>query len=165
MAEKGIANPEEIKVNEAPTIENSKAPVEQIQAVVEHKLERADASLDQGVSNMEQKSSGMTSRLPQQQSLKSVEQEKEIEDIMSRGLAEIYLDLGPEEQEKFRKAGEESAKKINELLSEGKIQIAKIFNLIKNWLAMLPGVNKYFVEQEAKIKVDEIIQLKKGGEQ
>jgi len=32
--------------------------------------------------------------------------------------------------------------------------------LIKKWLLLIPGVNKYFLEQEAKIKADEIVKMK-----
>jgi hypothetical protein len=31
--------------------------------------------------------------------------------------------------------------------------------LIREWLLIIPGVNKYFLEQEAKIKTDKIQQL------
>jgi len=29
-----------------------------------------------------------------------------------------------------------------------------------NWLKLIPGVNKFFLEQEAKIKTDEVLKLK-----
>jgi hypothetical protein len=32
------------------------------------------------------------------------------------------------------------------------------------WLKLLPGVNRFFLEQEAKIKTDRIIHLKKTQE-
>jgi hypothetical protein len=89
---------------------------------------------------------------------------KAIENIMSAGLEDLYLALDPAKQQEFRVQGEQTAAKVNALLNETKVRIAMIFNLIKNWLALLPVVNRYFQEQEAKIKVDEILQLKKGGE-
>ena len=35
----------------------------------------------------------------------------------------------------------------------------KIFQLILEWLKLLPGINRFFLEQEAKIKTDRIIHL------
>ncbi|MEI8360848.1 MAG: hypothetical protein WCG01_01860 [bacterium] len=128
-------------------------------------IERSDNSQDEGVSNKEVKSSGSRLPLPVPPSLASSEQEKKIENILARDVVELYKGLKDADKLKFKKEGETTAKKISSLLDEGKVQVSKIFNLIKNWLSMLSGVNKYFIEQEAKIKVDEIIQLKKGGEQ
>lgn len=90
---------------------------------------------------------------------------KKIEGILSDNLAEAYQGLTPEQQLKFKTVGEKTAVQINSLLSETKLQVNKIINLIKFWLSYLPGINKFFLEKEAKIKTDAIIQLKKGGEQ
>jgi hypothetical protein len=89
------------------------------------------------------------------------EREKQIEDFLSDGLDDIYLSLSPEKQAEFRQVGEETAKKINKLLESAKINIGKIISLIRKWLLIIPGVNKYFLEQEVKIKSDEIMKLKK----
>ncbi|MDD4901912.1 MAG: hypothetical protein PHE24_02140 [Patescibacteria group bacterium] len=89
------------------------------------------------------------------------EREKQIENFLSVGLEEIYLGLPLEKQAEFRKEGEKTAKKIEKLLEKTKINIGKIVNLIRKWLSLIPGVNKFFLEQEAKIKADEIIKLKK----
>ncbi|HTW96594.1 MAG TPA: hypothetical protein VMD74_02970 [Candidatus Methylomirabilis sp.] len=89
------------------------------------------------------------------------EREKQIENFLARGLEDIYLGLPLEKQAEFRQRGEETAKKINKLLEKTKINLGKIVNLIKKWLSLIPGVNKYFLEQEAKIKADEIIKLRK----
>jgi len=89
------------------------------------------------------------------------EREKQIENFLARGLEDVYLGLSLEKQLEFRVKGEETAKKINKLLEKTRINVGKIIKLIKKWLALIPGVNKYFLEQEAKIKADEIIKLRK----
>jgi hypothetical protein len=89
------------------------------------------------------------------------ERERQIENFLSRGLEDIYLGLPLEKQAEFRLAGEETAKKINKLLEKTKINIGKIVSLIRKWLSIIPGVNKYFLEQEAKIKTDEILKLRR----
>ena len=45
-------------------------------------------------------------------------------------------------------------------MDKAKLKVKKVVNLIKKWLTMIPGVNKFFLEQEAKIKTDEIVKLK-----
>jgi len=100
------------------------------------------------------------------QPLKSViseyeEREKQIENFLAAGLEDIYLKLPLEKQIEFRREGEETAEKINKLLEKTKINLGKIVDLIRKWLSLLPGVNKFFLEQEVKIKADEIVKLRK----
>lgn len=83
-----------------------------------------------------------------------------IDTILSEGLNEIFLNMKPVEQKAFIKKGEETVTKINELLSKTKVKMSRIIALIKDWLKMIPGVNKFFLEQEAKIKADKILKLK-----
>lgn len=90
---------------------------------------------------------------------------KQIEDIMSGNLVEVYKAMSTDKQMQFKAAGEKTARDINQLLGETRVKVKKIINLIKDWLKLIPGVNKFFLEKEAKIKTDAIIQLTKGGEQ
>lgn len=87
----------------------------------------------------------------------------EIEQILSENIDEIYNSLTAEQKLIFRKKGEETASKIEILMREVKINIKKILILIRDWLLMLvqmiPGVNKLFLIQEAKIKTDKIFIL------
>lgn len=86
--------------------------------------------------------------------------EKKIEKILESGLEETYLKMPLAKQQEFKIVGEVTVKKINGLLNEAKVNINKIIDLIKKWLLIIPGVNKFFLEQEAKIKADEIIKIK-----
>lgn len=87
--------------------------------------------------------------------------QKQVENILAQGLEEIYLNLAPQKQQEFKKMGEETAGKIGRLLAKTKVNIGEIIKLIKKWLSLIPGINKYFLEQEAKLKADELIKLKK----
>jgi len=104
-------------------------------------------------------------KLPVRKNLKinspEEERKKEIDKILADGLNEVFLKMSPIQQKKFKEEGDETVKKINKLLEGTKIKISKIINLIRAWLKLIPGVNKYFLEQEAKIKADRIVQLKK----
>lgn len=82
-----------------------------------------------------------------------------IEKIMEEDLQEIYKTLPPIAQQEFKIKGEETATKIRELLKSTHVKIKKIFQLIVEWLKVLPGINQFFLEQEAKIKTDKIIML------
>lgn len=84
-----------------------------------------------------------------------------IENILSEGLQEEYQQLDPATQQQFRQVGEETAGQIETLLQSTKNQIQKIISLITAWLKILPGVNSFFIQQEAKIKADKILQLQK----
>lgn len=84
-----------------------------------------------------------------------------IEHVMEEGLADAYANLSTLEQQEFKLKGEQTAREIRRLLGETKIKIKKIFELLLNWLKLLPGVNRFFLEQEAKIKVDQIMAIHK----
>lgn len=85
---------------------------------------------------------------------------KKIEQVLESDLGELYNNLTPQEQKLFKIKGEETARSIFQLLyHQTKINVKKIIKLIKNWLKMIPGINKFFLEQEAKIKADQIVAM------
>lgn len=85
---------------------------------------------------------------------------KMIEHVLEEDLDELYLSMSPEKRRQFRVAGEETAREIGGLLGRTKAEARKIIELIKKWLSLIPGINKFFLEQEAKIKADEIMKMK-----
>lgn len=84
----------------------------------------------------------------------------EIEDILEEGLQDIYLKLPEEKQREFKIRGEEAINQIAKLLNEVKVKVKKIIQAIAEWLRIIPGVNKFFIKQTAKIKTDKILALK-----
>ena len=54
--------------------------------------------------------------------------------------------------------------KIKLTMQKTRVKASDIFELIKNWLKMIPRLSLYFLEQEAKIKTDKILGLKKDGQ-
>ncbi|MFA6526222.1 MAG: hypothetical protein WCT26_02285 [Candidatus Buchananbacteria bacterium] len=90
----------------------------------------------------------------------SVLRYKQIEKVLEEDLGEIYNNLTPQEQKAFKIKGEETARSIFQLVyHKTKVKIKKIVKLIKAWLKAVPGINKFFLEQEAKIKADKIAAL------
>lgn len=95
--------------------------------------------------------------------------EKEIESILEEDLTEMYLSMPAELQLEFKQKGEETVSKIRVMVSKTRVNAKKIFGLIKDWLKIIPGVNRFFLEQEAKIKTDKILlvteeELNRGGD-
>ena len=86
---------------------------------------------------------------------------QKIEKILESGLNDSYSRLSPIAKQEFKLRGEQAAFKINELLKHTHVKAKKIVRLILDWLKMLPGINRFFLEQEAKIKTDQILSLKK----
>jgi hypothetical protein len=84
----------------------------------------------------------------------------EIDGILAEGLSGVFLKMNEAQQKEFKKTGEETVVKINSLLQETKVKINKIVDLIRRWLKLIPGVNKFFLEQEVKIKADKIMKIK-----
>ncbi|MFH1405047.1 MAG: hypothetical protein ABIH21_03035 [Patescibacteria group bacterium] len=100
-----------------------------------------------------------TAPKPIQQATQTPSKDKitqEIEELMSEDLTEMFLQMTPQEQEEFKIKGEQTASTIRELVTKTKLNTKKIFHLIKSWLKLIPGVNRFFLEQEAKIKTDKI---------
>lgn len=85
---------------------------------------------------------------------------KQIEGILEEDLGEMYNNLTPQEQKSFKIKGEETSRAVFMLIyHKTKVKVKKIIKLIKQWLKLLPGINKFFLEQEAKIKADKIVNL------
>jgi hypothetical protein len=83
----------------------------------------------------------------------------EVEKILEEGLGDLYQGMPLDAQKKFREKGEEVSLQISIMVQEFKIQFKRALQLIRDWLLCIPSVNKFFLEQEAKIKVDMLIEL------
>jgi len=93
----------------------------------------------------------------------SLELQHRIESVLAEDLDQVYKELTLDQQAKFKILGEATSKRIVILLQQTKIKFNEIMKLIRQWLVTLPGINKYFLEQEAKIKADKIIKFRSGG--
>jgi len=93
---------------------------------------------------------------PQIQVSKSINMQK-IEKIMEEDIDEIYFSMDHDHRRLFKEEGERTAREIEKVILIGKSVAVKVLELIKRWLRLIPGVNKFFLEQEAKIKTDKII--------
>ena len=83
----------------------------------------------------------------------------EIEDILQENMADVYFNMSQAQRQLFKEEGERTAKEIGSLIASGKSVAVKVLELIKKWLRFIPGINKFFLEQEAKIKTDKILNI------
>ena len=88
---------------------------------------------------------------------------REIEKVLEEDMVPLFLELNPEQRKQFREGGEVSATKIESLLRTGGDVIKAIVRVIREWLLLLPGVNRFFIEREAKIKAQKILFLRQEG--
>ncbi len=80
----------------------------------------------------------------------------QVENILSEDMQSLYAALPTELKPKFKAKGEEVAMTIKTMLERAKVKTRKILKLIREWLKMIPGVNKFFLEQAAAIKTQKI---------
>lgn len=83
----------------------------------------------------------------------------EVEKILEDGLGEYFDQLPENAKARFQTKGKEVASQIAIMVRGFHVQVKKVVLLIHNWLLTIPGVNKFFLEQEAKIKTDRILEL------
>ncbi len=86
---------------------------------------------------------------------------KELEEVLAEGLEGVYLSLDAKEQAEFRRKGEEATSKIEELVVNFKAKARDVLKLVKDWLLVIPKVNKHFLEQESKLRTDKVMMLAK----
>lgn len=89
----------------------------------------------------------------------------QIERILEEGLTDFYSGLSPQIQAKFKKQGEEVASTIRQMTEQAKVRIRKILKIIRKWLALIPGINRYFLEQESIIKTEKIMNFARYEEE
>lgn len=86
-----------------------------------------------------------------------------IEQVLEADLSAIYFRLEPAVQQRLKQRGEQTAREIETILDDTKQRVERkmknIFKLIIDWLRLLPGVNLFFIRQEAKIKTEKIMEI------
>jgi len=146
------------KTPEKPT----EVKIEKVKEALEQQGERFEDKISQQSETHELPAQAPVSTQPTMP-LPIAEEEKrvqEVEQILADGLQELYMSLPPAEQQKFKIEGEKAAREVVGLLGQVKVKIDQIISVIRHWLVSLPGVNKFFIEQEAKIKAQKLLLLK-----
>jgi len=82
---------------------------------------------------------------------------KKIESVLEEGMKEIYISLPEEKKKEFKSKGESVARQINAILHATKKKMGEIISLIISWLKIIPGVSRFFVEQQAVLKAQKLL--------
>lgn len=151
--EKIPSNLEQSRVPETPESKDSHHPEKRLEQFSEQETDLVSESV-----------AGL--QLPTDQSDEASDSENaiilhKVENILSAGMDQIFLEMDATKQREFKIKGEETAHKITLLLRNTKVKIKEIISLIMDWLRVIPKVNKFYLEQEAKIKADAIIKMHK----
>jgi len=103
--------------------------------------------------------SSITDKAPASAGMVKSEFLLQVENVLADGLGDVYAGMEQDLKIKFKNKGEEIAQKIEMIIAQGKARVKQILSWIREWLKMIPGVNKFFLEQEAKIKTDKILAM------
>lgn len=160
--------PADFNIQEKPSSDNEKVIIEPV-APIETKTEKLEiqpAKESQESKPLAESIKSLSSRLRLTKKKPTVipqvrdELTIKIENLMEEGLKDAFVELSTIQKQQFKIKGEQTAFEIRNLLKATHIKVKKIFQLILEWLKILPGINRFFLEQEAKIKADKIIALK-----
>lgn len=151
-----LSTPEKIKQAEKELKKDLKPQKEKVSQSIQEITQEKTRSVEKDIS-VPGKASSLPANLSGRRS-KSV-QLKKIENIMQEDLEEVYFKMDEAHRRLLREEGERSGRQIESILASGKSVAVKILEIIRKWLRLIPGVNKFFIEQEAKIKTDKIIQI------
>ena len=163
MPDQGPAQPEQTRVTaeQQPKSEQASTP-EAPEVEIEQQAERSvpeqepiDAHIDTLRGKLRKPKKQKPSKIPQVRDELTIQ----VEQIMSEGLGDAFTELTPVEQQEFKLAGERTAMQIRNLLRGSRVKVKKIFQLVVEWLKKLPGINRFYLMQEAKIKTDKIVSL------
>lgn len=154
-AEGAIKGPSEIP--SAPAIEKPPSPekLEKIEAIPRKGVEVVTPLIRQTIEDAKKELAPPTV-IPAGKTKTRVE----IEKILEKDLKELYQAMSTLQRAAFKKKGEETAEQIETLMGKAKFKIRKVLRLLIDWLKLIPGVNRFFLEQEAKIKADQISALR-----
>lgn len=137
--------------------------VEADKLALENTIETESAVLEGGADKQAPQTAPVTTAvLPTETQIKALEKDQvtvEVENILEKGLKDVYGNLPDNLKPVFKAKGEETARTISEMIKKTAVKIGEVMKLIFNWLRIIPGLNRFYLEQEAKIKADQIMVL------
>ncbi len=83
----------------------------------------------------------------------------EVEHVLEEGLGAYYQGMNPKLQQMFKSRGEELTTTLAQMVKTTTVNLGKVVELIRRWLMLIPGVSRFFLEQEAKIRADRIAMI------
>lgn len=154
----GVAEAPKIELppQEESSVHADEKTLEQIEQTQETFLEKAGPTEAQATKVIE---GTPVSATPAPSPVAKDEELIRVEKILEEGLGPYFVSLPSSEKPKFRQKGEQASKEISQMVRSLQVQGKRVLRLIRDWLLTIPKVNKFFLEQEAKIKTDKIVEL------
>jgi hypothetical protein len=85
----------------------------------------------------------------------------DVQKILEDGLEEAIVTMPEEAKQRFLQKGKEIGTIVADMVRRYKVEVKRVLHLLKDWLTTIPGVNRFFLEKEAKIKTDRILELER----
>ncbi len=79
--------------------------------------------------------------------------------LADKTIMKIYPQLPEDKKIKFKEAGEKLAREVRDGIRTKQLRPYRVLNGVTSWLSMIPNVDRYFLRQEAKLDVDQILSL------
>ncbi|MBP9762969.1 hypothetical protein KBD34_05145 [Patescibacteria group bacterium] len=86
---------------------------------------------------------------------------EDVDTILKDGLEEAVAAMPEDAKQRFWQKGKEIGALVADMVRHYKVEVKRVLHLLKEWLISIPGVNRFFLEQEAKIKTDRILDLER----
>jgi hypothetical protein len=86
---------------------------------------------------------------------------EDVDSILKEGLEEAVAAMPEDAKQRFWQKGKEIGALVADMVRHYKVEVKRVLHLLKEWLISIPGVNRFFLEQEAKIKTDRILDLER----
>lgn len=142
-----------------PAPEQAKGP----EAKPEARMDTAPQGADVGVAKVERspapQATAATSAKPEATPDLKDKYRVKVERILEQNLWDMYFALPAGSREKFKAEGENAAAALRAAIETKKVKPRIVLNAVHKWLKTIPKVNPYFLEQEAKIKTDQVMGL------
>lgn len=84
---------------------------------------------------------------------------QDVQKILEDNLEEAIVTMPEEAKQRFLQKGKEIGSIVADMVRRYKVEVKRVLSLLKDWLTTIPGVSRFFLEQEAKIKTDRILEL------
>lgn len=143
-------------ISPAPNAETSSRVVPEKMPQIRETVSEPSPSIERGKFKGKQT---QTSTEPQATVMSKSQMLQEIEGVLAEGLEDVYQQMTPEQQVIFRTKGEEIASLLEKYIRQCTARARQVLQYIRGWLALIPGVNELFLEQESKIKTDRLLAL------
>lgn len=86
---------------------------------------------------------------------------EDVQKILEDGLEEAIVTMPEEAKQRFLQKGKEIGTILADMVRHYKVEVKRVLSMLKEWLTAIPGINKFFLEKEAKIKTDRILELER----